>query len=66
MSPTVPPISHIIKSSSLTLEEINSYLGGLDKFKYPKDIVQLKKPLPKLHNGKFDRKKIKKLIDESK
>ena len=59
-------VAAIYSDDDITLEEINSYLGGLDKFKYPKDIVQLKKPLPKLHNGKFDRKKIKKLIDESK
>ena len=59
-------VAAIYSDDYITLEEINSYLGGLDKFKYPKDIVQLKKPLPKLHNGKFDRKKIKKLIDESK
>ena len=59
-------VAAIYSDDDITLEEINSYLDGLDKFKYPKDIVQLKKPLPKLHNGKFDRKKIKKLIDESK
>ena len=59
-------VAAIYSDDDITLEEINSYLGGLDKFKYPKDIVRLKKPLPKLHNGKFDRKKIKKLIDESK
>ena len=59
-------VAAIYSDDDITIEEINSYLGGLDKFKYPKDIVQLKKPLPKLHNGKFDRKKIKKLIDESK
>ena len=59
-------VAAIYSDDDITLEEINSYLGALDKFKFPKDIVQLKKPLPKLHNGKFDRKKIKKLIDESK
>ena len=46
--------------------QINSYHDGLDKYKYPKDIVNFNKPLPKLHNGKLDRKKIKKIINESK
>ena len=59
-------VAAIYSEDDITLEEINSYVRALDKFKFPKDIVQLKKPLPKLHNGKFDRKKIKKLIDESK
>ena len=59
-------VAAIYSDDDITLEEINSYLGALDKFKFPQDILQLKKPLPKLHNGKFDRKKIKKLIDESK
>ena len=59
-------IAAIYSDDDITLEEINSYLDGLDKFKYPKDIVNFNKPLPKLHNGKLDRKKIKKIINESK
>ncbi|MBK90625.1 MAG: hypothetical protein CL772_05555 [Chloroflexi bacterium] len=57
-------ISLIDNNKSLELEEIKKSLSHIDSFKIPKVLHISKSGIPKLSNGKIDRKKIEELINE--
>ena len=54
----------VFSEKNIKLDEIKGSLENIDNFKHPKSIINYKKALPKLQNGKFDRKKIKEIINE--
>jgi len=52
------------KNNILSLSEIKKSLSHMDDFKLPKVLHVSNTEIPKLNNGKIDRKKIEKLINE--
>ena len=54
----------VFSEKNIKLDEIKGSLENIDNYKHPKSIINYKKALPKLQNGKFDRKKIKEIINE--
>ena len=55
----------LFSKKKVTLGEINKHLIMLDSHKLPKKIVFYDTPLPKLDNGKFNKKLIRDIINEN-
>jgi len=57
-------VSFIDNNKLLELDQIKNSLSHIDSFKIPKTLHISKSGIPKLSNGKIDRKKIEELINE--